>query len=460
MSAFAPPVLRRDRSTFAPPVLRRGRRRAAWLVVLVLVAAPPATAQTTIVDGVTEFDVNGLRVLVKRRDSSQTAVAGMFLRGGVGNVTTDNAGIEPLMFDVAAEATAAYPRERMRRELARIGASLSFGTTRDYSALTMATPRRDFDAAWTMFVETLLRPSFAAEDFERSKTRRLAALSAADDTPDAFIGTLQARAAFVDHPYANDPDGTPASVARLSLDALRRYHRQMMVTSRLLLVVVGNVDVEQVRRKAQAAFGTMPRGDYVARPVTPLRFTVPSVAVTARPLPTNYVSGLFVAPPPGSADFDIMRVATAILRDWVFDEVRTKRNLSYAPDAFLNKHAANAGGLYFTSVDANQTVQVMLGEIARLQTAEVPAGVIRATGQGLLTNAFLEQETNSAQAGWLALHELVGGGWREAGRMIDRVRAVTPADVRRVANTYMRNLQFVVLGDPSRIDRQVFTRNP
>ncbi len=102
----------------------------------------------------------------------------------------------------------------------------------------------------------------------------------------------------------------------------------------------------------------------------------------------------------------------------------------------------------------------MLGEIARLQTTDVPASLIRATGQGMLTTSFLEQETNSAQAGWLALHELVGGGWRQAGQMIERVRGVTPADIRRVANTYMRNLQFVVLGNPRSVDRQGFTRNP
>ena len=125
-----------------------------------------------------------------------------------------------------------------------------------------------------------------------------------------------------------------------------------------------------------------------------------------------------------------MKVASLILRDAVFEEVRTKRNLSYAPDAFLSSQGVNTGGLYFTAVDANLTVAVMLGEIARLQKDEVPAGLIRSTSQGLLTTSFLEQETNPAQASALALHELIGGGWRQAGQMLERVRAVTPADVR------------------------------
>ncbi len=42
---------------------------------------------------VTEFDVNGLKVLVKRREGSQTVVCGLFLRGGSRNVTAENAGV-------------------------------------------------------------------------------------------------------------------------------------------------------------------------------------------------------------------------------------------------------------------------------------------------------------------------------------------------------------------------------
>jgi zinc protease len=70
------------------------------------------------------------------------------------------------------------------------------------------------------------------------------------------------------------------------------------------------------------------------------------------------------------------------------------------------------------------------------------------------------QETNAAQTGELAEYELIGGGWRNAGDVLGRLRAVTPEDVRRVANTYMRNLQFTGLGNPKSIDKAVFAKNP
>lgn len=407
---------------------------------------------------VTEFETaNGLKVLVKRREGSQSVVAGLFFRGGSSNVTAENAGVESLMLDVATEASQNFPLEKMRRELSRTGTSLSFGINYDYSVLTLASTRRYFDRSWEVFADSALRPSFAAEDFARVKNRTLVSLSDDEDTPDSFLQVLQSRAAYAGHPYVNDPRGSVASVSKLTLEDVRRFHQQVMQTSRLLLVVVGDVDPKDIQRKVEASFGKLPRGEYKAAPVPQLSFAAPTVAVTERSIPTNYVSGVFAAPPMTSNDIYPMRVASAILQNRVYVEVRVKRNLSYAPDAFLESRGANTGGIYVTAVDANQAVRVMLSEITRLQTQEISPDEIKATAQQFLTRYYLGQETNAAQAGELALFELVGGGWRNSADVLDRLRAVTPSDVKRVANTYMRNLQFVVIGDPRQIDKGIFT---
>ena len=407
---------------------------------------------------VTEFEVNGLKVLVKRREGSQSVVTGLFLRGGARNVTAENAGVEAVMLDVATEASQKYPLAVMRRELARTGTGLSYGVNYDYSVLSLASTRRYFDRSWDIFVDSVLHPSFTPEDFERVKSRTLVALADNEDTPDSFLQELQSRVAYAGHPYLNHPRGTVASVTALTPDAVRKYHQQMLQTSRLLLVVVGDVDPQDIRRKAEAAFGKLPKGDYKTEPLPQLSFAGPTVAVTARPLPTNYVQGVFAAPPLTSGDIYPMRVASSILQSRVYTEVRVRRNLSYAPDAFLSSQGANTGGIYVTAVDANQAVRVMLEEIKRLQAQEISPEEIKATAQQFLTRYYQGQETNAAQAGELAQYELIGGGWRNSAVFLDRLRAVTPAEVKRVANTYMRNLQFVVIGDPRQIDKGIFTQ--
>src|SRR5204863_6406869 len=84
-------------------------------------AAPDITTQAGLV---TEFDVNGMKVLVKRRPGSATIAAGLFFRGGTKNLTAQNAGIESSILNVSTQGSAAFPRVRLRRERARPGSSI------------------------------------------------------------------------------------------------------------------------------------------------------------------------------------------------------------------------------------------------------------------------------------------------------------------------------------------------
>src|SRR5882762_2390814 len=93
---------------------------------------------------VTEFEVNGLKVLVKRREGSLTVAAGLFVRGGAENISATNAGVEAFMLNVASDASASYPRERMRNELARMGTVLGSSENYDYSALSLTSTRVNF----------------------------------------------------------------------------------------------------------------------------------------------------------------------------------------------------------------------------------------------------------------------------------------------------------------------------
>jgi zinc protease len=406
---------------------------------------------------VTEFDVNGLKVIVKRRPGSLTVSAGLFLRGGSRNITAENAGIEALMLDVATEASTSFPRERMRTETSRMGTVISSGVNYDYSVLSLASTRPNFDRSWEIFTDVALRPSFTRQDVELVQSRMVASLRDDVDDPDDYLQRLQERAAYVGHPYFNRPRGTAETVGHLKAEDLRRYHQQMMQSSRLLLVIVGDLDAAQLRQRITQTFSKLPRGDYRPSPLPALTFGTPSVEVTKRGLPTNYIQGLFAAPSLTASDIYPMRIASSVLRDRVFEEVRVKRNLSYAPSAFLSSQGANVGGIYVTAVDANKAVRVMLDEITRLQQEPISREEIIGVVSQYLTSYYMGQETNAAQAGELAQYELIGGGWRNSLVTIERLRAVTPEDVQRAARTYMRNIRFVVIGNPDQIDKNVFT---
>ena len=406
---------------------------------------------------VTEFEVNGLKVLVKRREGSLTVAAGLFIKGGSRNITADNAGIEALMLDAATEASESFPRARMRDEQSRMGTVISSSANYDYSVLALRCTRPNFDRSWQMFTDVVLRPTFARDNVALVQERLIVSLRDDTDDPDTYLQRLQERVAYARHPYLNRVEGTAESVSKLTAEDLRQYHRKVLETSKLLLVIVGDLDVDKVRTLITTSFGKLPRGAYKSEPVPQLAFDKSSVEITPRSLKTNYIQGLFTAPAPNSPDIYPMRIASSLLRDRVFQEVRAKRNLSYAPDAFLRNQGANIGGIYVTAVDANQSVQLMLDEMTRLQKEPVSNDDIQSVVAQYLTSYYIGQETNAAQAGELAQYELIGGGWKNSVDFIEKLNAVTPADIQRVSQKYMRNIRFVVLGDPKSIDTKIFT---
>jgi len=405
---------------------------------------------------VTEFDVNGLKVLIKRRQSAPTVAAGLFIRGGAQNITDKNAGIENLMLGLATEGSKKFSREALRRELSRTGSSVGSSVSNDYSVLSMVSTRQNFDRSWDVFTDIALNPAFAADDLELTREKILTTLRDDEDSPDGFLQVLQDRVIYAKHPYANEVRGTVETISRFTAADLRAYHQKTLQTSNLLLVIVGDLDAKDLQKRITDSFGKLPRGDYKAQPLPTISFVEPTLDVTSRTLPTNYIQGVFNAPSLNNPDYYAMRVGTALLRDRVFEEVRVKRNLSYAPSADLGSFASNTANIYVTAVDANQAISVMLNEINDLKQERVnPDEISGVTGQ-FLTTYYLGQETNVAQAGELARYELTGGGWRNSFEFLNRVREVKSEDVQRVAQKYMKNLRFIVLGNPAAINREVF----
>ncbi|MBO0723258.1 MAG: insulinase family protein, partial [Blastocatellia bacterium] len=148
--------------------------------------------------------------------------------------------------------------------------------------------------------------------------------------------------------------------------------------------------------------------------------------------------------------------AVNILGQLFFQEVRVKRNLTYTADATLLSNSANSGFLVVTTAKPNETIHVMFDQIDFLQKNELRDDGLRSLIGGMLTSYYSKLETNDAQAVKLAEYELLGGGWRHLQTWIDDLNKVTPEDVQRVSNTYLKNFHFAAIGAASQFDRNLF----
>src|SRR5439155_245762 len=144
--------------------------RLILIWALALSAFSFVSAQTASPESqISEFDVNGMKVLIKRRAGTPTVAAGLFFRGGVRNMTPENAGIEGFMLSAAVEGSKNFPLQTMRKETSRIGTAIGASSTYDYSVLSMASTKPNFEKSWQIFVDVALNPEFAPESVERTR---------------------------------------------------------------------------------------------------------------------------------------------------------------------------------------------------------------------------------------------------------------------------------------------------
>jgi zinc protease len=419
-------------------------------------AAPNAAAARAKGSGstTTDFMVDGVHVVLRQTTANDVVAANLYLLGGTRQLTPETQGIEAMLLIASERGTKRFSKEALRALTARLGSDIVIDPAVDWSMIGARSLRDSFDSTWMVLADRVTAPRLDSAEVERVREQILSDVSTRRDSPDALVAALADSATWQGHPYALQPLGTLESLTRITLADLRKYEREQMVTSRMLLVVVGNVDRAKIEQLVHATIGKQPRGSYRWTPPPTLPTGMPSLTIAPRSLPTNYLLGYYAGPPASSSDYPALRVATAVLSGRLFSEIRSRRNLTYAVDAPFVERAASAGGLYVTTTAPDTTLALMRAEVKRLQEDEIdPSGLERLVQQ-FITEYFLNNETNAAQADFIARAVLYRGSALAADRFVDELRAVRPEDVKRIARTYMRGVRFAYVGDPAQAPRR------
>ena len=400
----------------------------------------------------TTYSIGGLRV-IHRRANVSTVVANLYLLGGVRSAPTGQAGLENLLLQVSERGTARYSRDALRKSIARTGSEFVVEPREDWTVVGVRMVPAEIDSTWSIFAERVMRPRLDSADVEFVRNQMLAAVRQRDDSPDAILDYLADSATFAGHPYALSPVGTARSLASISRADLQRFHREQFVTSRMLLVVVGNVDRPTMERLVRGTLATLPTGSFKWTMPDTLDSSKSDVAVVRRALPTNYLQGFFRGPPANSPDAAALRIAAAVLSGRLFGEIRSKRNLTYAVSASYRDRALTSVGLYVTTTAPDSVLALMLAEVRTLKLFPIQTEMLHPVVQQFITEYFLDNETSTAQADFLARAQLYRGDYVTGERFVAELRAVTGADVRRVAQRYLTNARWAYVGDPSRVSR-------
>ncbi|HEY0529146.1 MAG TPA: pitrilysin family protein [Gemmatimonadaceae bacterium] len=400
----------------------------------------------------TSFDVGGVHVILRKNDANNVVAANLYLLGGARQVSEANAGIEPILLDVSERGTQRYPKATLRRAMARLGSEIVVAPSADWTMFGIRSSTEVFDSTFAIFADRLIHPILAKSDVNLVKTQYLSGIRQRRDDPDALASYLADSITFTGHPYSVSVVGNEKSIQSIDSAALREYQRTQLVTSRMLLVVVGNVDQAHIEQLVAQTIGQLPRGNYkwTAPPRIPELQT--ALVVERRQLPTNYILGYYSGPLASGSDYQALRVATSVLTGRMFAEIRTRENLTYDVHAPFVDRAATAGGLYVSTVSPDTTLKLMHAAVADLQQGMLDPVGLKQLEEQFITEYFLDNETNAAQADFLARSQLYEGDYRAADRFVNELKNVTPEAVQRVARKYMKNFRFAYVGDPSKLN--------
>ena len=275
--------------------------------------------------------------------------------------------------------------------------------------------------------------------------------------PDAFLNNYTLRNLYKGKRYEKSPAGTPASVGALTLEDVTAHWKKIAKSKKLMLVVVGKIGEDDLRNKVAASFAKLPAGTADAFVTNPVAINIASVNVEERDIATNYIRGVFSAPARGTRESMAMRMAMAMLSERLFVEIRTKRNLSYAPAASLTSMFDPHSYIYVTTTKPNDAVQVMTDEIRKIKREGFNEKEFKAQKEGFLTGYYMNQETNEAQAITLGVNELIGG-WEKAETFKDDIYSLTLDEVNAVFRKNANALNWYYLGKKADMDESLFKK--
>ncbi len=423
------------------------------LLILSAACARVATAQSD----THAFNVDGIDVILRPVAANNVVSVICFIKGGTSYLpATESVALEGLTLGIAASSgTTGMTKDQYQNKLTKMVSTIAGSAGDDYSTFSFRSVKESFSDTWDLFAGVITSPSFDSVEIKNSKRNTITEIKSIKSSPDSYVSYLADSLYFDGHPYARRP--SIGEVKEITAKDLQAHFKELFVKSRLLLVVVGNIDQGELKQKIESSIGKLPDGQYAA-PVlpTPRQASMPGLVMASKRLPTTYILGDYSAPNRTSDDYWSMVIATTTLSDRLFEEVRTKRNLSYAPESSINPNRTSTGFVYVTTTLPDSAVSVMFACIDSMQQHQMPEEELQGQVAQFITARYMSDETNEQQAKILGMYQILTGSWERSQEIVPIIQRLTPADIQAAAKKYMRNINFAVVGNVDKIDKTLF----
>ena len=407
--------------------------------------------------GVKEIMIDGIKVIFKPSTKDIISVA-VYIKGGTENYTKEQEGIEALTMNVLAESgSQKYPHDQFHSVLEGMGTSITAGSGLDASTVNMNCLTSKWNQSWDIFADMIMHPAFDDNTFNNKKEEAINALKQNESDPDAHIDDLVNVEVYKVTNYNKMVAGTEGSLSKLSVNDLKKYYSSLVAKNKLFVVIVGKMTEDDIKAKVSMLKG-IPLGSVATAAVVKRPdFASSSLFKEERKLATNYIKGIMDCPAPGTADYTAFKIAVQILSDRLFLEIRTKRNLSYAPYSYVAGHKNPYSCMYVSTTDPAQSVQVMTDEVKKIHKNGFYTKELADKKEQYLTRYYMNLETNSAQAATIGDNENLST-WKTATKVLAEVQKLSLEDINTAFRKYTKSIRWLYLGETAGLDESIFTQ--
>ena len=281
--------------------------------------------------------------------------------------------------------------------------------------------------------------------------------------PQVLASELFRHAVYADHPYGRLMP-TDEMVKTYSLEDLQKFYKANYGAQRTRIYVAGRFNADATRKAIDQAFGDWDKGPAVATDV-PKPKPQKKLITSDRPgAPQSTIRLGLPVPGPTSGDYVALDVTDSLLggsfMSRITSNIREQKGYTYSPRSTVQTHYHDAVWVQnadITTVSTGPALDEIYKEIGKLRQTP-PAG---AELKGIATNmagTFVLQ--NSSPRGiitQLSFVDLQGLGDSWLNSYVQNVMAVTPADIQRIAESYLdpNKMTLVVVGDLDKIKDQL-----
>lgn len=404
---------------------------------------------------------NGLRIVIFEDRRLPLVSYRLAFFSGDANEPSDFQGISTATASMLSEGTRNFSSRELAEKIERLGANISVSSSDDFTMVAASSLSLYNSELLDLVSEIVLLPSFPDSELDLYKRNTIEHLKFQRSQPGFLAGEQTARILYGEHPYAKTSP-SPEDVEKLTRDALVDFHSRTYLPNNAIMIVVGDVDLEDAVADIDERFNRWQPGE-----ITETKFAKFPVATETT---------LTIVDRPGSAQSNIVLANIAIDRknpDYfpflvmnqvlgagassrVFMNLREEKGYTYG--AYTRFDAKRLGGDFEATAEVRTTVtgdslKEFFYELNRIRDESVSEeelndaknfliGVfpIRAETQEGLTNLIVSQYLHGLPEDYLQTYR-------------DNVRAVTAADVKRVAEKYVQpeKISIVIVGDAAEI---------